>query len=167
MRAPTCFDGSRFLPGGATVLVAEGLVAGVEPFGYDVPDGCPVVSYAGTLLPGLVDAHVHLVTDSGPEALSRVAGYTDEEIDDVVTEALRRHLAAGVTTVRDLGDRRYTWSSGGTGHGRRRRRSRASWPPGRRSPSPGATATSSAARRPVPSSCGRRSASEWSAASTW
>ena len=81
---------------------------GVEPFGYDVPDGCPVVSYAGTLLPGLVDAHVHLVTDSGPEALTRVAGYTDEEIDDVVTEALRRHLAAGVTTVRDLGDRRYT-----------------------------------------------------------
>jgi hypothetical protein len=35
------------------------------------------------------------------------AGYSREEIDDVVVESLRRHLAAGVTTVRDLGDRRF------------------------------------------------------------
>ncbi|MGN6575909.1 MAG: amidohydrolase family protein [Nocardioides sp.] len=59
------------------------------------------------MLPGLVDAHVHLVADSGPLALERVAGYSDEELDGVVTEALRRQLAAGVTTVRDLGDRRF------------------------------------------------------------
>jgi len=108
VRTPTCFDGSRFLPGGATVLVADGRVAGVEPFGCDLPEGCELASYDGTLLPGLVDSHVHLVTDSGPDALGRVAGYSAAEIDDVVTEALRRHLAAGVTTVRDLGDRDFT-----------------------------------------------------------
>ena len=82
VRAPTCFDGSRFLPGGATVLVADGRVAGVEPFGCDLPEGCELASYDGTLLPGLVDSHVHLVTDSarsrirptsmrGPKAASR------------------------------------------------------------------------------------------------
>ena len=60
-----------------------------------------------TVLPGLIDTHVHLVTDSGPMALDRVAGYSEQEIDAVVTEALRRHRAAGVTTVRDLGDRRF------------------------------------------------------------
>jgi imidazolonepropionase-like amidohydrolase len=108
LRARHCFDGTRFRPGGATVLVEDGRIAGVEAYGVDLPDGCTVASYDGTLLPGLIDMHVHLVTDSGPNALSRVAGYTDEEIDDVVTEALRRQLAAGVTTVRDLGDRRYT-----------------------------------------------------------
>ncbi len=107
MRAPRCFDGEAFLPGGATVLVDGGAIVGVEPHGCEVPDGCEVTSYDGTLLPGLVDMHVHLVTDSGPNALSRVAGYTDEQIDAVVTEALRRQLAAGVTTVRDLGDRDY------------------------------------------------------------
>ena len=108
VRAPTCFDGSRFLPGGATVLVAGGRVAGVEPFGCDLPEDCELAAYDGTLLSGLVDSHVHLVTDSGPDALGRVAGYSAAEIDDVVTEALRRHLAAGVTTVRDLGDRDFT-----------------------------------------------------------
>jgi imidazolonepropionase-like amidohydrolase len=95
------------VPGGATVLIEDGRIAGVEPYAFDVPDGCVLSTYDGTLLPGLVDMHVHLVTDSGPDALSRVAAYTDEEVDAVVTEALRRQLAAGVTTVRDLGDRRF------------------------------------------------------------
>ena len=105
MRAPRCFDGDAFRAGGATVLVDGAGIVGVEPYGFEVPSGCEVTSYDGTLLPGLVDMHVHLVTDSGTEALSRVAGYTEEEIDAVVTESLRRQLAAGVTTVRDLGDR--------------------------------------------------------------
>jgi imidazolonepropionase-like amidohydrolase len=107
LRAAHVFDGTRFLAGGATVLVEEGRIAGVEPVGCDLPDGCEVTSFAGTLLPGLIDTHVHLVTDGGRAALDRVAGYTEEQVDEVVTEALRRQLAAGVTTVRDLGDRRY------------------------------------------------------------
>jgi imidazolonepropionase-like amidohydrolase len=61
----------------------------------------------GTLLPGLIDAHTHLVTDSGDSALDRVAGHTTQQIEEVVTQALADQLAAGVTTVRDLGDRRY------------------------------------------------------------
>jgi imidazolonepropionase-like amidohydrolase len=105
VRARHAFDGERFLDGGATVLVDGGRIAGVESHGYPVPAGCPVRSYDGTLVPGLVETHVHLVADSSPMALDRVAGYSGAEIDAVVTEALGRHLAAGVTTVRDLGDR--------------------------------------------------------------
>jgi len=41
-------------------------------------------------------------------ALERAAGYSSEEIEAVVSEALASHLAAGVTTVRDLGDRHFT-----------------------------------------------------------
>ena len=107
VRAPQVFDGECFLEGGATVLVDGPTIAGVEERGFVVPSDCPVTTYEGTLLPGLIDTHVHLSTDSGPMALDRVAGYSDRETDDVVTEALARNLAAGVTTVRDLGDRRY------------------------------------------------------------
>lgn len=105
LRARHCFDGGRFLPGGATVVVDEGRIRGVEAFGAGLPDGCDVTTYDGTLLPGLVDVHTHLVTDSGLNALDRVAAYSPEEVEAVVVEALRRQLAAGVTTVRDLGDR--------------------------------------------------------------
>jgi hypothetical protein len=60
-----------------------------------------------TVLPGLIDTHVHLVAGSGVGALDRVPGLGDDELDTVITEGLRRQLAAGVTTVRDLGDLRY------------------------------------------------------------
>jgi cytosine/adenosine deaminase-related metal-dependent hydrolase len=81
VRAARAFDGTGFLAGGATVLVEDGRIAGVEPFGCDLPQGCEVTTYTGTLLPGLVDTHVHLVTDGGTAALDRVAGYTEEELD--------------------------------------------------------------------------------------
>jgi imidazolonepropionase-like amidohydrolase len=108
VRAGVCFDGERFVAGGATVVVDRGRIVGVEPAAYDVPADCLLHDHGdATVLPGLIDAHVHLVADSGPMALDRVAGYSGEEIEAVVTEALRRHLAAGVTMVRDLGDRNF------------------------------------------------------------
>ncbi|WP_426562876.1 amidohydrolase family protein [Angustibacter sp. McL0619] len=105
IRAAQVFDGESFLDGGATVLVQDGRIVGVEGHDADVPHECDVTEHPGTLLPGLIDAHTHLVTDSGPNALGRVAGYSDDEIDEVITKALADQLAAGVTTVRDLGDR--------------------------------------------------------------
>ena len=87
----------------------EGRIVGVEPMGYEPPSDCQLVDYGNaTVLPGLIDTHVHLVGNSGVMALERVAGYSPEEIDEVVSESLRRQLAAGVTTVRDLGDRHFS-----------------------------------------------------------
>jgi imidazolonepropionase-like amidohydrolase len=106
IRASHAFDGHDFRAGGGAVLVEDGRITGVEPAAYDLPSDCERLDYGdATVLPGLIDTHVHLVADSGVLALDRVAGYSPEEIDTVVTEALRRQLAAGVTTVRDLGDR--------------------------------------------------------------
>jgi imidazolonepropionase-like amidohydrolase len=107
IRAAHAFDGERFQDGGVTVLIDGARIIGVEPHGVAVPHDCPVSEHDGTLLPGLIDAHTHLVTDSRPGALGRVADYSDTEIEQVIDDALRDHLAAGVTTVRDLGDRDY------------------------------------------------------------
>lgn len=107
LRAPIAFDGSAFLLDGVTVLVDDGLILGVESFGYDVPHDCPVTSYDGTLLPGLIDAHVHLVSDASLGSLERAGTAADNELDRTITESLATQAAAGVTTVRDLGDVRY------------------------------------------------------------
>jgi imidazolonepropionase-like amidohydrolase len=53
------FDGARFLPRGC-VLVLEGRVAALDPR-LTAPAGVPVVdARGGTVLPGLIDAHVHV-----------------------------------------------------------------------------------------------------------
>ena len=109
IRANHAFDGEDFRAGGATVLLEAERIVGVEPAAYEPSSDFELVDYGdATVLPGLIDTHVHLVGDSGVMALERVAGYSSEEIDAVVSEALRRHLAAGVTTVRDLGDRQFS-----------------------------------------------------------
>jgi imidazolonepropionase-like amidohydrolase len=107
VRAPLAFDGSRFLEDGATVLIDDDRIAGVEAFGYAVPDDCPLTAYDGTLLPGLVNAHTHLVAEGSIGSLERVGTATDDEMDATIEESLRRQLRGGVTTVRDLGDRNY------------------------------------------------------------
>jgi imidazolonepropionase-like amidohydrolase len=106
IRAAHAFTDDRFRAGGATVFVDAGRIVGVEPARRDVPSSCPVVDHGeATVLPGLIECHVHLVADCGVQALDRVCGRSQAELDATVTESLRRHLGAGVTTVRDLGDR--------------------------------------------------------------
>ena len=107
LSARVAFDGTRFLPDGATVLIDGETIVGVEAFGYDVPADCPVTTYDGTLLPGLFDAHVHLVSDAGRGSLERSGTTAQAEVDAVIDQSLRQQVAAGVTTVRDLGDTRY------------------------------------------------------------
>ena len=107
IRARHAYDGKSFLAEGATVLIEDGAIIGVESYGFQVPEHCLVTGHEGTLLPGLIDAHTHLVTDSGDSALDRVAGFSAQEIEEVISRALSDQLAAGVTTVRDLGDRRF------------------------------------------------------------
>ncbi len=111
IRAAHCYDGGSFRPDGVTVLVEGERIAGVEAVGYDVPEGVEVTSYDGTLLPGLIDAHVHLVAEGirpgAPGSLEAAGALGDDGLDAAIARSLATNAAAGVTTVRDLGDRRY------------------------------------------------------------
>lgn len=108
VRSDLAFDGDRRRPDGALVLVADGVVLGVEPASAAPPSGFPLVHRPGTtLLPGLIDCHTHLCGDGSPTALDQLAGLDEDQLDDIVLTALRDQLRAGVTAVRDLGDTRW------------------------------------------------------------
>ncbi len=107
IRAASAHDGTRFLDDGVTVLVTDGRIAGVEGPRHEPPADCSLTTYDGTLLPGLVDAHVHLIADASFGGLERAPSLGDDQLDVVIAASLGRHAAAGVTTVRDLGDCRY------------------------------------------------------------
>jgi imidazolonepropionase-like amidohydrolase len=105
LSAAQAFDGSRFLAGGARVLVDGGLIVAVEPGRSPYPGGWPVIDHpGGTVLPGLIDTHVHLVGGAEPDALALDAGRSADERERVIRRSLRQHLEQGVTAVRDLGD---------------------------------------------------------------
>ena len=83
-QAAVAFDGERFVAGGATVLVDGDHVVGVEPYDFTPPADVEVTTYGGTVLPGLVDAHVHLVADGVPGSLEAAGTMSDDEIDAVI-----------------------------------------------------------------------------------
>lgn len=58
-----------------------------------------------TILPGLVNAHVHLAFDSSADPVAAARTATDEELLEGMAQRAEQALRAGITTVRDLGDR--------------------------------------------------------------
>lgn len=77
------FDGESIIHSNGSVLVENGLIRSISSCApSNLPPGCLEISGAGcTLLPGLIDAHVHVFAEI-----------------DALAEALRY----GVTTVLDL-----------------------------------------------------------------
>ena len=101
--------------GASTLVIHDGRVVSVQDgfVGADalaeVPDDARVIDQRQRfVLPGLIDAHVHLTSDlGGQEAL--VSEFTNDIADHAYEAALnaRKTLAAGFTTVRNLGDGDY------------------------------------------------------------
>lgn len=58
-----------------------------------------------TVLPGLIDAHVHLAFDASADPVTAVRELDDETLLAGMADRARQLLDNGVTTVRDLGDR--------------------------------------------------------------
>lgn len=112
IRAGRLFDGSGSVPEAAEIVIegeritdvfrGQGTIATDSDTIIDLPDG--------TLLPGLIDSHVHIIGSGQPGDNSFGVGDILNSIPTVTLNCLanaRRDLDAGFTTVRDAAARHY------------------------------------------------------------
>jgi imidazolonepropionase-like amidohydrolase len=108
IRAAGLFDGiSETVAQRPVVLVDAGKIVSVQPFGQP-PSQVEVVDLGEAwLVPGLIDAHVHLCFDASADPVGALAARDDDAALAQMRAAAHSALLAGITTVRDLGDRGY------------------------------------------------------------
>ncbi|MGD9985204.1 amidohydrolase family protein [Pseudonocardia sp.] len=108
LRAAAMFDGATTVTD-PLVVVEDGRIVTVDAGARVAPPAdAELVDLPGaTLLPGLVDTHVHLGFDAGLDPVATLAARDPDEVLDAMAVAAAAQLRAGVTTVRDLGDRDY------------------------------------------------------------
>ena len=108
LKADRLFDGTTdsLLPH-PRVLLDHGTIRAIEQTDVDV-SGARIVDLTGaTLVPGLIDTHVHLAFDASSDPVGHLAARDDADALVSMAAAARRATRGGVTTVRDLGDRGY------------------------------------------------------------
>jgi imidazolonepropionase-like amidohydrolase len=109
LTAPRVITGSETIAGGAVVLRGH-LLEWVGPAAA-LPDeyaALPRTDYPGSaIMPGLIDSHVHLGFDGGPDPAARMRAETDGQQLVLMLRNARDLLGVGVTTARDLGGRGY------------------------------------------------------------
>ncbi|HEY8370424.1 MAG TPA: amidohydrolase family protein [Thermodesulfobacteriota bacterium] len=91
---------------GRAVVIRDGWIEAVVP-DHEAPAGTTLRLDGLTLLPGLVNAHVHFALGAEPNPVAVMLG---EPLATTVVKMLvraRETVEAGVTTVRDLGGRDY------------------------------------------------------------
>jgi imidazolonepropionase-like amidohydrolase len=106
LRNVTVLDGTGAPPVPDQAVVVEGRrIAWIGPDG-SAPSTTPetVVDGGGrTVLPGLVNCHVHLTADGAPDLFAQAAGDTVPLATLRAAHSARVTLQSGVTTVRDCG----------------------------------------------------------------
>lgn len=103
---------------GYALRIEEGHIVEIGPR-EALPDDLTIDFGEATLLPGLIDIHQHLAFDASAEVVNHLQSDDDATLLLRMRLAAQRALAAGITTIRDLGDRSYLavvlrdWFAGG------------------------------------------------------
>jgi imidazolonepropionase-like amidohydrolase len=104
LRGARLFDGEKVVDEPTVVVDGDRVVAA----GSAAPDGVEVLDLGDvTLLPGLIDCHQHLCFNGIGTLEEQVAGVGDDELVERARANAESALRAGITTLRDLGDRTY------------------------------------------------------------
>ncbi|HEY6235487.1 MAG TPA: amidohydrolase family protein [Candidatus Elarobacter sp.] len=106
LRPAAVFDGEQRRDGWHVLVEGDRIAAAGAASGIGAPDGARTIDLPGaTLLPGLIDLHTHLLLHPYDERPWADQVLRDPESLRVVRAvvAAKRTLAAGFTTIRDLG----------------------------------------------------------------
>jgi imidazolonepropionase-like amidohydrolase len=119
IRNVSVWDGrGRGVQPARSVFIDDGRITDVrEGASPQLSDAAVVDGTGQTLIPGLIDSHVHLMYDSGPDLLTRPRKLMDEwlalvraypQSRETIVRRGQLKLKAGVTTMRVLGDGYYS-----------------------------------------------------------
>lgn len=86
-----------------SVVVSGDRILSVTDEPVEAPDALRIHAGGKTVLPGLFDAHVHLLVDD-PSSVPRSGADLDAYVRDDLPARLRAYLEAGITTVVSTGD---------------------------------------------------------------
>ncbi|MEV1065999.1 amidohydrolase family protein [Streptomyces sp. NPDC050263] len=101
-------DSGTYLDDGAILIEGDSITAVGPRAEIAEQVGADAVHLAfpeGTVLPGLIDAHVHLAFDGGADPVATLHESSDETLLNDMRRRAEQLLLSGVTTARDLGDR--------------------------------------------------------------
>ena len=102
------FDGEGAMLDDHGVAVDGGRIVRLAPLGeFDDFDGDRIDTGGATLLPGLIDCHVHLVNDGAADPFARISRMSDAEITLLALRNAQANLRGGITSVRDCGGKDY------------------------------------------------------------
>jgi imidazolonepropionase-like amidohydrolase len=93
----------------AVVVIDEARIAAIGPEAQvQLPPGLRIVDVGDrTVMPGLIDAHVHILSTGSAISGQESRAMTDHQVLLVGARNAQLALKSGLTTVRDCGDRRY------------------------------------------------------------
>ncbi len=108
----TCFTNVNLIDGtgkeilkGATLTTKNGVI---EEIGIgkscSCTEECNVVDLENKyVMPGMIDAHVHMFSDSDPDLFGKMVKYNEVDFIIMAIKNLERQLKSGVTFIRDAG----------------------------------------------------------------
>ena len=105
IRSVRVIDGTGRTIERATVIIRGKTIAAVGPDReLAIPRGATKIDGRGlTLLPGLIDCHVHFCLGAEPDVVEAIAKETPTLTLLKSSQAARQTVEAGFTTVRDMG----------------------------------------------------------------